>query len=242
MKLKYIALFLIILMSKLHAIEECEQCCRGKVDVGPAFVRVDILESNKTVKRLDMLALKADSTIVFNKCCGLSLKPTLLYGKGNHGELFSGGGGIGMCAPFWNCWTITPSVGCVYTHLSAKIAASKFGIPPFLATSIKEIFHSVSPYVAVDVTYTFSPGWRICGMYQYSWSKTNTQLKGLPEMLKGQSPFKSHSKGPNYALMIEHDINQSWSIQLGAAYNISLSKEKHGLRGMGAKVAVAYWF
>jgi hypothetical protein len=42
--------------------------------------------------------------------------------------------------------------------------------------------------------------------------------------------------------MLETDINDCWSVNIGGAYNISLSHEKHGLRAYGGRLALAYWF
>ena len=53
---------------------------------------------------------------------------------------------------------------------------------------------------------------------------------------------KSKPKGSNYGVMIEHDLNDRWSINLGGAYNTSLTKEKHGIRGYGGRLGCAYWF
>ncbi len=72
-------------------------------------------------------------------------------------------------------------------------------------------------------------------MYQYVWSRTITRIKGFKDT-------KSSPKGSNYSVMIESDINEKWSVNLGAAYNTSLTKEKHGLRGYGVRWGFAYWF
>jgi hypothetical protein len=36
----------------------------GKVDAGPTYVHIDVLESGHTIKRLEMGGVKADSSIV----------------------------------------------------------------------------------------------------------------------------------------------------------------------------------
>jgi hypothetical protein len=205
--------------------------CRGKVDVGPAFVRIDVLESKKTVERIDMVAIRGDANILLLGDCGFALKPSIIYGRGkHHSELLSGALGVGYCFPVAEGVTVTPSVGCTFTDLSTHI-----DLPAILLTDIKETFRSVAPYVALEVSYRILPGWRVSGMVQYAWSRTHTKLKGLLS-------DHSHSQGPNLAAMIEHDINDHWSINLGGAYNISLTKEKHGLRAVGAKLGVVYWF
>lgn len=209
------------------AKEIAPKACQGKVDFAPAYVHIDILEHQKTVKRMDLLAFKADATIVINN--GFCLKPTILAGTG-HGAIFSGGLGIGHCIPITNRITLTPYVGCTYTHLRTTI-----DIPMLALKDLKERFRSISPYVSLEATIKIAEGWRICGVVQYAWSRTHTTIKHLLS-------DKSNAKGPNYALLLEHDLNDKWSVNIGAAYNISLTKEKHGLRGAGVKLGLARWF
>lgn len=210
---------ILALVSQLNA----DVC--GKVDIGATYIHLDLLQSGKTFKRIDMGGFKADSTIIVWK--GVCLKPTVLYGNG-HGEIFSGGIGLGHYTPIGEKCSLTPSFGCIYTQLDTKV---KFA--PGFNPSYR--FYSVSPYVSLDASWCFAKGWRIVGVYQYSWSGTLTKIKGLPS-------DRSHSEGSNYGLMIEKDINNSWSISLGGAYNLGLTKEKHGLRAYGVRLAVAYWF
>src|SRR5688500_18120320 len=69
--------------------------CLNKIDAGPAFVHIDILESGHTVKRMDMWAVRGDASWFCWK--GLFVKPTVLYGNGGsaRGGIFSGSLGIG---------------------------------------------------------------------------------------------------------------------------------------------------
>ena len=46
---------------------------KGKVDIGPAYLSVDILESGKTEQTLSMGAVKGDATIAVWK--GICIKP-----------------------------------------------------------------------------------------------------------------------------------------------------------------------
>ena len=140
----------------------------GKVDAGGTYVHIDLLNSGKTFKRIDMGGFKVDSTIIVWK--GLCIKPSILYANG-HGELFSGGLGIGHYTPIsekWKC-AITPQFGCVYSQLDTNILIDPYpGYFPGFHTSYK--FYSVSPYVGIDLSWCFAEGWRIIGSYQYSWS------------------------------------------------------------------------
>lgn len=217
--------FLIILL--IPSALKAEIC--GKIDAGPAWVHIDVLESNHTVKKIDMPAIKADSTLILWK--GICLKPSMLYGRISNSETFSGGLGLGHYTPITSTFSVTPSIGCSYTQFKTTLHIDYFGLP----LSLKERFRSVSPYAALEASYCFTPGWRICGIFQYVFSRTHTTIKNL-------GTTKSHPKGPNYVLLLERDLNAHWSINIAAAYNISLTKEKHGLRAYGARIAAAYWF
>lgn len=204
-----------------------EAACSSKIDAGPAWVHIDVLESNHTIKKIDMPAIKADSTFLLWK--GICLKPAFLYGRINDSETFSGSCGLGHYIPITSTFSITPCIGCTYTQFKTTLDLNPF----FL--DVKERFRSVSPYASLEASYCFMPGWRVCGIFQYVISRTHTTIKGF-------GTTKSHPKGPNYALVLEHDINANWSINIAGAYNISLTKEKHGLRAYGARIAAAYWF
>lgn len=204
----------------------------GKVDIAPAYVHVDVLESGHTVHRMDIFAFKGDATVLVWK--GVCLKPTLLLGTGD-GNIASGGLGIGHCTPINDWLCVTPSAGCLFTHLHTHIKVET----PFGEVKLKEKFRSISPYISLEATIKFGKKWRVCGQVQYAWSSTRTNFSGAPFEIPES---KSHSDGASYAAMIEYDVTDCWSVQLGAAYNLSLSHEKHGLRGYGGKLGVAYWF
>lgn len=206
----------------------------GKIDVGPAFLHIDILEHNKTVKRMDIWGVRGDFSYYIYK--GLYIKPVVLYGNGGaaKGGIFTGSLGLGYCFPLCPTFLISPSIGANYCHLWTKINLP-IPFPPFKLENIKENFKSWAPYIALDIYYTFIPTWRICAGIQYSWSKTKTTLVHI-----GKS--KSKSEGFAYSLLLEHDLSDKWSINVGAAYNLSLTKEKHGLRGSGIKAGVTRWF
>lgn len=207
-----------------------EAACKGKIDAGPAYIHIDILESGHTVKKMNLIALKSDATIMLKEGKGWCLKPSVLYGNGQ-GYILSGALGLGHCFPINDWITLTPSVGCTFTELHTRIKLNFSGIK----LSYLEKFHSTSPYLCLEATLNIAKGWRLCGMFQYAWSRTHTTIVHL---LKD----KSHTKGPNYGISLEYDINNNWSVNVVGAYNITLTKERHGLRGAGAKVGLAYWF
>lgn len=213
-------------------------CCRGKIDVGATLIKVDVLESGNTVDTMYIKAFKADATVLLWQ--GFCLKPGVLLGKGD-GEIATAGLGLGYYIPVGyfssacEGLTLIPSAGVAYTYLSTHVDLEIPGIPSIYTEDLKETFKSFSPYIAVDICYKLTDKLTLLGMIQYAWARTHTHIESLGK-------DKSHSQGPNYALGFDYSLNNNWSITGGAGYNISLSKEKHGLRAIGGKLGVAYYF
>jgi hypothetical protein len=201
----------------------------GKLDVGPAFVHIDILESGRTVKRMDMWAVRGDLSFYVYK--GLYIKPVVIYGNGGaaKGGLFNSATSLGYCIPVHERLLLSPAVGFSYSHLWTKIDYAHM-------TNLRENFKSWAPFLSLDLYYTFAPSWRVGLGVQYAWSRTSTSIQHL---VKNQ---KSSPEGFAYSFLLEHDLSDQWSLNIGAAYNLSLTKEKHGLRGTGFKAAVVRWF
>lgn len=216
--MKKILLALLCLTSSLFA--------KGRIDIGPAFVNVDMLESGKTVRSLDLFALRGDATVMIYE--GLCLKPSFLIADGK-ANLNSASLGVGYCIPICESVTITPSYGLTETRFKSRIDLPNFGM-----FHLREKFTSRGQYVGLDVSWTFLEGWRIYGAVQYAWSHVHTKI--------GPFSNKSKTEGPSYALSLERDLNEEFSISLSAGYNASLSKEKHGLRGKGIKLGLVYWY
>ena len=203
--------------------------CAGKIDVGPAYVHIDVLENHRTIKTMDLIAFKGDANYLIYK--GFCIKPSVLYGNG-HGSICSAGVGLGHCFPlFSNRIVLTPSLGCTWTNLKTTVSIPT---PFFTLKNLKERFRSTSPYICFELTVNLNEKWRFSGLYQYAWSRTHTIIKHFVHA-------KSHSRGPNYGLQLEYDFAKNWSVNLGGAYNLTLSKEKHGLRGAGVKLGLVRW-
>lgn len=200
---------------------------KAKIDAGPAFVHIDILESGKTIDRMDLPSIRADASYLFDN--GICIKPTLLYGS-NNGTLLSTGASIGQYLPLTEKWSFLPNAGVTYSYLRTSV-----DFPSLNLHNLRERFHSISPFLGLDAYFSITPTWRMCGSFQYAWSRTHTDIQHL-------TTSKSNCKGPNYSLMVEKDLNTAWSLNLGMGYNISLSKEKHGLRGTGVKLGLARWY
>lgn len=199
----------------------------GKVDVGPTFLSVDLLKSGKTEETLRMYGVKADATVLVYQ--GLAIKPSILLGWG-HGSLTSASIAAGYYLPISQQFKILPNVGMNWSYLSTHIDIKEASL-----FHLRERFRSASPFIGIDLSYSITPKWTIIGAYQYAWCKTDTKIGKFPN-------DRSHSCGPNYSLGIDYSYNDQFSINLGFGYNISLSKEKHGIRGKGLKLGGAYYF
>lgn len=220
-------LSLISFMLSIFASKYLFSDCRGKIDIAPAFVHLDVLNFGKTVKTMDLPAIKGDINYLIYK--GLCIKPGFLYGS-NRGSILTAGCGLGFAIPFKK-WCFTPSIGANYTQLNTKI-------PIDLQTvkiKAKEKFHSWSPYASLEIFYRITKCWRTGFVFQYAWSRSHTTIKGF-------GSDKTRARGPSYSMLIERDFNDHWSLNLGFAYNVSLTKEKHGIRGYGMKLGLAYWY
>lgn len=205
---------------------------RGKLGLGAVYLDVDVLESGKTVETLHMKGVKGDATVLLYK--GFCIKPGFIWGEG-HGVLSSGSIAAGCYIPITDCLKILPNVGCTWSYLHFKL-----DLEEMMLFNLKERFRSASPFIALEISYSITPKWTITALYQYAWSRTHTKIRS-PHLGTIVSD-KSHSCGPNYSLGVDYSFNKNWSLIFGVGYNITLSKEKHGLRGKGAQLGFAYYF
>ncbi len=200
---------------------------KGKMDIGPLLMDIDILESGKTTETLHMKGVKGDATILLYQ--GLCVKPGVIWGEG-HGQLVAGSIAVGYYFPLTKKLKVLPNVGITWSHLHTRVDLEPFGL-----FNLKETFRSNSPFVGLEIGYSLTEKWTLIGLYQYAWSRTHTKIGHVVSE-------KSHSCGPNYSLGVDYSVNPHWSVTFGVGYNITLSKEKHGLRGKGAKLGIAYYF
>jgi hypothetical protein len=212
---------------------------RGKVDLAPVYLHVDVLESGKTVKAMHMGGLKGDATVLLWK--GSGIKGGFL-GASGQGDLISGYVAACHYTPLTDYFSLTPSVGITYSYLRTTINLEHLQL-----FHLSERFRSSTPYVALEFTYKLAEKWYLMGMYQYGWATTHTKIRTtrkthFPGGRQVLVSDRSHSSGANYALGIDYTINDSWSVNFGGAYNLMLSREKHGLRGYGFKLGTSYYF
>ncbi|MDP1880553.1 MAG: autotransporter outer membrane beta-barrel domain-containing protein, partial [Parachlamydiaceae bacterium] len=215
---------------------------RGKVDAGPTLIYLDLLKSGKTEDTKKMGGFKADSTVLVYE--GIAIKPSLLMGWGD-GKLVSGSIAAGYYIPLPGGWcNILPNVGIGWSYLDTRTKLDVNGIE---LKDLRQRMRSESPFIGIDFSFCINKQWSIIGAYQYIWAHSDTQINEFPDEFQQLTNIKrirdkSHSCGPNYSLGIEYSYNDQWAFNLGFGYNISLSKEKHGIRGKGVKLGVGYYF
>lgn len=205
---------------------------RGKLDIGPTLMDIDVLESGKTVETLHMKGVKADATVLVYE--GLYIKPGVIWGRG-HGKLWAGSVAVGYYLPITEKFKILPNVGMSWSYLHFGLDLEELQL-----FDLKERFRSDSPFIGMEFSYSITDKWTVMAVYQYAWSRTQTKIRS--EILGTIVNDKSHSCGPNYSLGVDYSLNKNWSVMLGVGYNITLSKEKHGIRGKGAKLGLSYYF
>jgi hypothetical protein len=199
----------------------------GRLEIAPAIINLDILESGRTVETLHMYGVRGDAILAVYK--GISLKGGFTLGR-REGKLNSGFIGIGQYLPLYEGLSILPSVGVAFSELYTRIDFEELGL-----FHLKEKFRSTTPYLSLELAYDITKCLSVTLLYQYGWAHTHTTIKPL-------FSNKSHSCGPNYGISLDYKIKDHWYVSLGAGYNITLSKEKHGLRAKGAKLGIAYYF
>ncbi len=225
--------------------QSIEAQCSAKVDLGLAYVHLDNLEEGKTIHSADLAAVRAD--VNFKLFKGLIVKPTVLFGSSSPFEvdsedsIFASAITVGHCVPVTEKLLLQPNIGYTYTRMKTVYNGTTTTVNPFLGLvevhfhGVKQSFRSHGPSLGLEAYYSFTNCFRACVSVQYIWSKTHSELHGL-------FSDSSYTKGPSYSAMLEYDFNECWSVNVAGAYNVSLTKEKHGLRAAGAKIGLARWF
>lgn len=243
------ALFM-LLATSLYG-QECSDCeeievpkvtplCRGKIEIAPAYIHIDFLKSGHTYHRIDLPAVRGD--FYYRVWQGLQIRTNAMYGYSRHqNEYAAGGVGLAFCIPLLpKKLSITPLAGFSWSYLHSPFKHRlKSDNAPTTVFHLKQRFRSRSQFIGAELSWTIIPAWRLTLGYQWAWSRTHTKISNAPIEVANE---RSKSKGPTVSGMLEHDFNDSFSVNLGAAYNNSLSKEKHGVRGWGLKLGFAYWF
>lgn len=206
---------------------------KSKVDVGPVYINMHVLNYGKTTEILNMGGARADATLQLLPdhpwLCGVILKPTVTFAEGD-GSYWCTGLGIGQCLPVTDTVTVAGVVGVLYSSLTTHTDLPMFGLE-----DLRQKTTGTTPYVGFEVYYTPNDCWMFSGSVQYGWSNTRTTLQDI-----GFS--ENDCKGPSYSLMVDYYFTPCWSVNLAGGYNRMLSQEKHGFRATGLRLGLGYTF
>lgn len=219
--------FCLLLASLLPATTQAA----GKIDFGPVYINMKVLQNGKTQMELDMGGFRGDGTIQLfpgqGLLRGLVAKPSITYAQGD-GHFVGAGIGLGHYTPITKAFAITPVIGLTYSRLSTRVDYSQYGLG-----KLSQVTTASAPYLALDACYTFNPTWMLSGSIQYGWAAGRTDIQTLG-FSKGQST------GFAYSLMLDYYLDSSWSVNLGWAYNHMVTQELHGNKGSGVRLGIGY--
>lgn len=201
----------------------------GRIDAGPIYLRLKVQESGKTIKTLEMAGARADATLQIVEDYGFVLKP-FLYGASGDGDFYSGGLSVGHYTPVTDNWTVTPMMGWTYSNLQSTIDIPYYGL-----TRQREKFKSNTYNLGFEVAYQFMSDWYLSAIYQYGFARTHTTIGSLISA-------KGNSQGSSFGLVLDYYFKNNWVVTGAFGYNNSLSKEKHGIEGIGFKAGLGYWY
>ncbi len=206
---------------------------KNKIDAGPVYINMHVLNYGKTTQILNMGGVRADSTLQpFSNhpwLKGILVKPTITLAEGD-GSYFCAGLGLGQCVPVTDTLTFSAVVGILYSSLKTRTNLPDFGL-----SDLRQKTTGTTPYVGLEAYYKPCDDWLLSGSVQYGWSSSRTTLQDI-----GFS--EGSSKGPSYSLMADYYMTPCWSINAALGYNRMLSQELHGFRALGARLGVGYTF
>ncbi len=224
-------------------------CCKGRVDAGPAFYRINVLEEGKTTQTMDLFGGRLDATLLFLENSGICLKPTASGATGD-GKFYSYGIGLGHYTPITDWLQVIPVIGLTWTDLRTSIDLDvPTGLPPpFPAIQtlhmVDEEFDSQSRYVGMEVFYQVHSSLWLTLIYQYAWADSETTLMH-PGFIQAGHPdgifiSKGSTQGSNFAGSIDYYFPSNWTIGLAGGFNSSLDRERFGIEGWGLKLSIGY--
>lgn len=230
--------YLFILFGMMSLTVGLEAKVRGRAEIAPLYMHIDVIQDGQTNQRIDMYGTRTDATILPFEGKGICLKPFYFGGWGNGSNLQSYGLGLGHYTPLNDRLTLIPLVGVGRSHLHTHL-----DVPQLSLYNLKERFRSYSFNIGTEVVYKLNKCLYFTLVYQYAWARTKTFI-GTPAQFQAFVPpvTRGESAGSNFAVLLDYYIKECLAISAGYGQNNSLSKERHGLKGMGVKLGIAYLF
>lgn len=235
---KFFITFLAILTTQLYGD------FKGKVDLGSAFIHLDTIVGNKTVSKSDLGAIKFDASLYTES--GLGVRTSVLqsvWDIDNVGEdVTSVQLALGQCFPITSSLTLFPQVGVSWSSISTDILIPIIQNEMVVAALPAErTSKSAGYFIGCEACYKVTQCLRFCGQILWGWTDIDSTFEDKKSK-KQLDMIKSCGNGPILSSIIEYDLNDSWSVNVGGAYNLSWDDDNNGLRAWGGKVGIAYWF
>ena len=164
----------------------CNLSAHGRIDAGPIYVHMDVLNYGKTYEKLDMEGFRADG--YFQVYSGLILKPSFTI-AGGHGEYYAGTLALGFYIPMGDLvscldgLSFLPQAGWTGGRLSTNIDTNIDLFPPLTPTTlrgVREIFRSNTGFIGIEGSYQILYNVTISGSALYGWSGTRTTWNKEP--------------------------------------------------------------
>lgn len=240
--LKTLLLCLLTLSSPLLAYP------KGKIDAGATALEVQVFLDGEKVETTNYYGINSTATLalLYGVCGndslldGIVLKPRALGAWNGGSYIWNTALGIGYYIPIGD-FSVTPLVGEFYGELSTHAPAAILR-PDVFGPDVPQHSKSYGTYIGIDLSYTLCD-WMFSLSYQYAWTHTKTHYNTPTNpFFFPTNTFHDHSSGSSIAGQIDYYINDCWSINLAAAYNESLTHEKHGLKIYGVRLGMGYTF
>lgn len=204
----------------------------GKIDAGPVYVHMDVLQHGETFNKMDMEGFKVTSTFIV--WLGLCVKPNIMVAY-NDGRMFNYGCAVGWLIPMFDMKvTITPTIGGSLGYLRTTTV-----FPALVDIPLKQQFNSKSWFVGVDGSFSPHPKWTIGWQVNRAWSNSNTTIT-IPGVMVMKT--KGESKGMEYGASLDYWFKKQWSVQAAFGWSNAKAKEKNGMRGYGGRLGIGYFF
>lgn len=201
----------------------------GKLDVGIVQLDVDIVSFGQVTQNLKMRGVSGSG--VFQLYKAWILKPGFALAEGD-GSYYGANLATGLYLPLNDQWAITPGIGGSWSQTHSLVDLT-FPIP---LTNANQDMNTLSSLLEVGVVWTPQPCLSFQGAVQWAWVQTKTSL---PPILIDN---KTESSGFNYLGQVEYFISERHSVNAGAAWYSSRSRESHGSDVLGVRLGTGFRF
>jgi hypothetical protein len=217
---------------------------RGKLELGPAYMHIDMLSDGVIRNKLDLYGMQANASVIVWK--GATFKLGGIYGR-NDGQVNSLSFAAGWTIPLevygWKFY-ITPNGGYTIGYLRGNTDLDARFIP-LNGIRVKQAFHNKTPFVGIDITSVISEKWTTTTVIQYGWTRSKVTWDNPAVMGVSMIPANgqtTESRGFNLGSVVDYWVTENWSINLAVGTQHSRGKEKDATKAFGGRIGVGYYF